>query len=51
MEMQKSPRIFWPTSGIARSEGLVLGQKLQDVIVVVGIVEQWVGAQVDRIKC
>jgi hypothetical protein len=49
--MQKPSRIFWPTSGITRSEGLVLGQRLQDVIVVVGIFEQWVGAQVDRIKC
>lgn len=37
-----STRVFWPKTGIRRNEGLVLGLRVEDVVVVVGIVEEWV---------
>ena len=35
-------RVFWPKSGLRRDEGLVLGLRVEDVVVVVAIVEDWV---------
>jgi len=37
-----SMRIYWPKTGIKTDHGLVLGLTIRDVIVVVGIVEDWV---------
>jgi hypothetical protein len=37
-----SARIYWPKTGIKRDDGLVLGLRVEDVIVAVGIVEEWV---------
>jgi hypothetical protein len=34
--------VFWPKTGIRRDRGLILGLSLDDVVVVVAIVEQWV---------
>ena len=40
-----SSRIFWPTAGIRRTEGNILGLRVEDVVVVVAIVEDWVSAR------
>jgi len=36
-------RVFWPTSGIDRQDGVVVGWRFDDTLCVVGIVEEWVG--------
>ena len=38
-------RIFWPSAGIRRTEGKILGLRVEDVVVVVAIVEDWVSAR------
>jgi hypothetical protein len=37
--------VFWPKAGIRRSQGLVLGLRLDNVVVVVAIVEKWVSTK------
>ncbi|WWC96860.1 hypothetical protein V866_003735 [Kwoniella sp. B9012] len=35
-------RVFWPNSGIQRSEGLVVGWRIKDTLCVVDIVNSWI---------
>jgi hypothetical protein len=35
-------RIYWPKSGLTREKGMVVGWTVEDTMVVVGIVEEWV---------
>lgn len=43
METERGTRrVYWPKSGLSRTEGIVVGWRIDDTIVVVGIVEQWV---------
>jgi hypothetical protein len=37
-----STRVFWPRVGLRRDEGLVLGLRVEDIVVVVTIVENGV---------
>jgi hypothetical protein len=41
-------RIFWPKTGLRRNEGAVLGLKVEDVVIVVGIVERWVSTKAGK---
>jgi hypothetical protein len=43
-----STSIFWPKTGIRRDRGLVLGLRLDDVVVVVAIVEEWVSTKAGK---
>jgi hypothetical protein len=45
-----STSVFWPKTGIRRDRGLVLGLRLDDVVVVVvvAIVEEWVSTKAGK---
>lgn len=34
--------VYWPTAGITQDRGVVVGWKIEDVVVVIGIVDEWV---------
>ncbi|KAK8861676.1 hypothetical protein IAR55_002499 [Kwoniella newhampshirensis] len=34
-------RVFWPTAGLTKDEGVVAGWRIEDTLCVVGIVEEW----------
>ena len=40
--------VIWPKAGIRRDQGLVLGLRLDDVVIVVAIVEKWVSTKAWR---
>ena len=38
-----STTVYWPRQGIRQDRGLAVGWKIEDVAVVVGLVDEWVG--------
>ncbi|WWD16402.1 hypothetical protein CI109_100828 [Kwoniella shandongensis] len=40
-------RVFWPTSGLKKHDGVVVGWRVEDTLCVVGIVEEWLAQGID----
>ncbi|WVQ78884.1 hypothetical protein IAT38_000975 [Cryptococcus sp. DSM 104549] len=43
-------RVFWPSAGISRRSGSVVGWRLEDTLCVAGIVESWMAGRVADIE-